>query len=160
MNTQNNNAWWLRYLLVIIVSLILGAALGELDFFRKTNLGFLKLTAGKLVQFMGYSCALVMLWLLGQRAAHEMRSRGGWQAPASHFMVPLATLIVVPAAHPVLLLVLGGVLGPNLRKIYDWLFILGTLAAAAWLVMALFQRLDALQASLREQNQPPADTAG
>lgn len=151
MNSNHNTVWWLRYVLVIIVALILGAALGELGFFRTTNLGFLKLTAGKLVQFLGYSCALVMLWLLGQRAALEMAKRGDWQKPASHFMVPLTTVIVVPASHPVLLLVLGGVLGPNLRKIYDWLFILGTLAAAAWLVMMLFQRLDELQASLRQK---------
>ncbi len=148
---HKNNAWWIRYLLVIVVTLVLGAALGELNFFQKTSLGALKLSAASLVRFLGYGSALVLLWLLGQRAAQELQQHGGWHAQASHFVLPLATVIIVPAAQPVLLLVLGGLMGPDLRKIYDWLFILGTLAAAVWLVLALYQRLEPLLDSLRRE---------
>ena len=35
---NNNAAWWIRYLLVIVVTLVLGAALGELAFFQKTSI--------------------------------------------------------------------------------------------------------------------------
>lgn len=152
---KKNTAWWIRYLLVIVVTLVLGAALGELGFFQKTNLGVLKLNAASLVRFLGYGTALVLLWLLAQRAAQELKNQSGWQAQASHFVVPLATVIIVPAAQPVLLLVLGGLLGPDLRKIYDWLFILGTLGAAVWLVLSLYQRLEPLLESLRGEAQPP-----
>lgn len=148
-----NNAWWIRYLLVIVVTLVLGNALGELGFFQTTSLGVLKLSAANLVRFMGYGSALVLLWLLAQRAALELQNQGGWRVHASHFVLPLATVVIVPAAHPVLLLVLGGLLGPELRKIYDWLFILGTLSAAIWLVLALYQRLEALLVSLRGESQ-------
>lgn len=147
-------AWWIRYLLVILVTLILGAALGELSFFQKTSLGALKLNAANLVRFLGYGSALVLLWLLSQRTAQELRNLGGWQAQASHFMLPLATVIIVPAAQPVLLLVLGGLLGPNLRTLYDWLFILGTLGAAVWLVISLYQHLEPLLDSLRAATPP------
>ncbi len=146
---NNNAAWWIRYLLVIVVTLVLGAALGELTFFQKTSIDLLKLTAANLVRFLGYGSALGLLWLLGQRAAQELKNRGSWQVQASHFVLPLATVVIVPAAHPVLLLVLGGLLGTELRKIYDWLFILGTLAAAIWLVLSLYQHLEPLLESLR-----------
>lgn len=149
---SKHNAWWIRYLLVIVVTLVLGAALGELDFFQKTSLGALKLSAASLVRFLGYGSALVLLWLLAQRAAQELQQRGGWQAQASHFVLPLVTVIIVPAAQPVLLLVLGGLMGGDLRKLYDWLFILGTLAAAVWLVLSLYQRLEPLLESLRGES--------
>lgn len=152
---NNSAAWWIRYLLVIVVTLILGAALGELAFFQKTSIDALKLTAANLVRFLGYGSALVLLWLLGQRTAQELQKRDRWQEQASHFVLPLATVIIVPATHPVLLLVLGGLLGADLRKIYDWLFILGTLGAAVWLVLALYQRLEPLLISLRGDAQTP-----
>ncbi len=146
-----HHGWWIRYPLVIVVILVLGAALGELVFFQKTSISALKLSASHLVRFLAYGSALVLLWLLARRSVQELHARGGWQLPASHFVLPLAAVVIVPAAHPVLLLLLGGLLGPELRKIYDWLFILGTLAAAIWLVLALYQRLEALLAALRSQ---------
>lgn len=149
---NKSSAWWIRYLLVIVVTLILGTALGELSFFQKTHLGFLKLAAANLVRFLGYGSALMLLWLLARRAAHELAGQGGWKTHASHFVLPLVTVIIVPATQPVLLLVLGGLLGPDPRKIYDWLFILGTLGAAIWLVLSLYQHLEPLLDSLREQN--------
>lgn len=152
---NRSTTWWIRYLLVLIVALVLGAALGELSFFQKTSIGMLKLTAANGARFLGYGCALVLLWLLAQRAALELRSQGGWKEQAGHFVLPLATVIIVPSAYPVLLLVLGGLLGPDLRKIYDWLFILATLAAAVWLVLALYQRLESLLLSLRNEAQAP-----
>lgn len=152
---NNNAAWWIRYVLVIVATLVLGAALGELAFFQKTSIAALKLTAANLVRFMGYGSALMLLWLLAQRAAQELQQRGHWQQQASHFVLPLATVVIVPGAHPVLLLVLGGLLGLELRKIYDWLFILGTLAAAIWLVLSLYQHLEAMLESLRAPRPSP-----
>lgn len=151
----SHHGWWIRYPLVIVVILVLGAALGELAFFQKTSISALKLSASHLVRFLAYGSALVLLWLLARRSVQELHALGGWQLPASHFVLPLASVVIVPAAHPVLLLLLGGLLGPELRKIYDWLFILGTLAAAIWLVLALYQRLEDLLGALRS----PADTA-
>ncbi|MDA1116527.1 MAG: hypothetical protein O2979_00670 [Proteobacteria bacterium] len=146
-----NWGWLIQYLLVIMVALILGAAIGELDLFKKTALGAqkLKLTAASLAQFLGYGSALTLLWLLAQRAARELQSQVGCKRPVSFFVLPLATLIVVPAVHQIMLLVFGGLIGPELRKIYNWIFILGTTAAAIWLVVALFQHLEALIEELR-----------
>jgi hypothetical protein len=150
---NNNAAWWIRYLLVIVVTLVLGAALGELAFFQKTGISALKLTAANLVRFLGYGSALLLLWLLSQRAAQELDKQGGWRLQAGRFVLPLATVVIVPATHPVLLLLLSGLLGAELRKIYDWLFILGTLAAAIWLVLSLYQHLEPLLESLRKPSE-------
>ncbi len=150
---NNNAAWWMRYLLVIVVTLVLGAALGELAFFQKTSISVLKLTAANLVRFLGYGSALLLLWLLSRRAAQELDKQGGWRMQAGRFVLPLATVVIVPATHPVLLLLLGGLLGAELRKIYDWLFILGTLAAAIWLVLSLYQHLEPLLESLRKPSE-------
>lgn len=150
----SNVTWLIRYILVIVVALILAAAIGELELFKKTVIGApkLKLTAARLAQFLGYGAALTLLWLLAQRAAQEFHAQGGWQRPASYFILPLATLVVVPAAHQILLLVFGGMIGPDLRKIYDWIFILGTIAAAVWLAVALFQYLEPLLEELRSRS--------
>lgn len=155
---NNSAAWWIRYLLVIVVTLVLGTALGELGFFQKTSIDVLKLNAANLVRFLGYGTALALLWLLARRAGQVLKAHGGWQEHASHFVLPLATVVIVPAAHPVLLLVLGGLMGAELRKTYDWLFILGTLAAAVWLVLALYKRLEPLLLSLRAP--APSDRTG
>ena len=144
-----SGGWMIRYIVVIVVALILGAAIGELNLFQKTTLGSPKLTAANLVRFLGYGSALVLLWLLAQRAATELQTQGDWKTPASFFVLPLATVIIVPAAHQTLLLVLGGLMGGGLRKIYDWVFILGTIGSAVWLAVAMFQHLEALVDALR-----------
>jgi hypothetical protein len=146
-----NWAWLIQYVLVIVLALILGAAIGELDLFKKTALSApkLKLTAANLAQFLGYGSALALLWLLAQRAARELQSQDGWKRPVSFFVVPLATLIVVPAAHQILLLVFSGLIGPDLRKVYNWIFIIGTTASAIWLAVAMFQHLESLVEELR-----------
>ena len=148
---NKSGAWLIRYLLVIAVTLVLGTALGELNFFQKTSVAWLKLSAASLVRFLGFGSALALLWLLAQRSAEELKAGGGWQTHASQFVLPLVTVIIVPAAQPVLLLLLGGVLGTELRKLYDWFFILCTLAAAIWLVLSLYQRLEPLLESLRSE---------
>lgn len=149
----SGGTWMIRYIVVIVVALILAAAIGELDLFKRTAIGAakLKLTAARLAQFLGYGAALTLLWLLAQRASLELHSQGGWKRPASLFVMPLATLIVIPAAHQILLLVFGGLITGDLRKIYDWIFILGTTAAAVWLAAALFQHLEPLLEEMRSR---------
>jgi len=53
-------------------------------------------------------------------------------------LLPLATLVVVGSAHGVLLLVLDSLMDRTLHQIYDWLFIVGIIGSAAWLLVALF----------------------
>ena len=137
-------AWISRYVLVIVISLVLGGAIGEFSLFKQTALGTPKLTASALVQFMGYGGALLLLWLLGQRSANQFRQGGGKAAFLSFIIVPLVTLIVMAGAYSVLLTMLRPFLDASLRNIYNWVFVLGITASALWLAIALFHHSEPL----------------
>jgi len=141
-----NNSWnWVgRYVAVIVVTLILAAALGGMDLFSKTALFGGKLTASNLVRFLGYATALSAFWLLGQRATIFMRQQSGRWAVLQHLILPVVSLIFVASAYSVLLLVLKPFLDASLHNLYNWIFILAILAAAAWLVMAVLNQSSSL----------------
>lgn len=136
--------WVGRYVAVIVVSLILGAALGGMPLFAKTYLISGKLNAAQMVRFLGYSTALVALWILGQQLTAVLRQHTGRWAALQNLVLPLVTLIVVSAMYSVLLLVLAPVLDATLYKIYDWTFVLAIIACAIWLIMAVLGQSDAL----------------
>ncbi len=114
----NTNWNWLgRYVAVIVVSLILGAALGSMPLFAKTYLISSKLSAGQVARFLGYSTALVAFWILGQQLAAVLRKQAGRWAVLHNLILPAVTLIVVSAMYSVLLLVLVPMLDATLYKI-------------------------------------------
>ena len=137
-------AWISRYVLVIVISLVLGVVIGEFSLFKQTTLGTPKLNASALVEFMGYGGALLLLWLLGQKAARQFREGGGKAAFLSYIIVPLVTLVVVAGAYTVLLGILRPFLDGSLKNIYNWVFVLGITISALWLVVSLFQRSEPL----------------
>lgn len=141
----NTNWNWLgRYVAVIVVSLILGAALGSMPLFAKTYLISSKLSAGQVARFLGYSTALVAFWILGQQLTAVLRKQAGRWAVLHNLILPAVTLIVVSAMYSVLLLVLMPMLDATLYKIYNWTFILAIIACAIWLILAVLGQSDAL----------------
>lgn len=147
MNSARSNANWNwvgRFVAVIVVSLILGAALGSMPLFAKTYLISGKLSAGQIVRFLGYSTALAAFWLLGQQLTAVLRKQAGRWAALQNLILPVVTLIVVSALYSVVLLVLQPLLDATLFKIYDWTFILAIIACAIWLIMAVLGQSDAL----------------
>ena len=131
-------SWLARYAIVVVVALVLGAALGAMDLFKETRVINRGLTASHLVRFLGYGGALTVLWLAAYRATSPLREHGErWRFLAA-MLLPLATLVVVGSAHGVLLLVLDPLMDRTLHQIYDWLFIVGIIGSAAWLLVALF----------------------
>jgi hypothetical protein len=150
-------AWMSRYILVIVIALVLGGVIGELVLFKQTTLGTPKLTASAIAQFMGYGGALLLLWLLGQRAAGRFRSDGGKAAFLSYIIVPLVTLIVVAGAYTVLLAILKPFLDAGLRNTYNWVFVLGITASALWLAIALFQHSEPLVDLFRSEGPDRSD---
>jgi amino acid permease len=143
-NDMNENWQWVgRYVAVILIAVILAASLGSMNLFESTKLGT-KLTAAHIVQFLGFGAGLAVFWLLGQRASIEFRKQGGKWEFLRHIVLPLVTLIVVASAHGVILLVLRTLMDAEQRNLYNWLFIGGIIAAAAWLVVALFNQSSSL----------------
>lgn len=141
---NENWSWTGRYVGVVVIAVLLAAALGSMDLFQGTTVLDKKLSASSIVRFLGYGTALVVLWLLARRAAMVLRAQSGRWSFLQYLLLPAATLIVVACAHSVVLLVLRPVLDASSRNVYNWLFIAGIIAAAAWLVMALFNQSSSL----------------
>jgi hypothetical protein len=141
--------WVGQYMVSILLALLLGAILGNLSLFQETALGDTKLSASRVVQFMGYGGALLLLWLLGQRAAMQLPEDGRGLSFLRHVITPLTTLIVVSAGYKVLLLLAGPFLDKTGKMIYNWVFVIGIVSAALWLTLAWFLKSAPLMESLK-----------
>lgn len=129
--------WIVRYAVVIVLAVVLAAALGEMALFKTTKLGKTGLHAGRLVQFLGYGGALLVFWLLAQRAACLLDEKDPRWSLIKNILVPVTTLIVVATAHGVMLLVLGPLMSKAWHQAFNWAFIGGIIVSAAWLLVAL-----------------------
>jgi len=149
MSNHINQNWnWVgRYVAVIVVSLILAAAIGNMDLFEKTFVIEGKLSASHLVRFLGYSTALGALWMLGRRATMALQQHGGRWSFMQHLFLPVVTLIVVASANSIALLVMKPMMNASLHNIYNWVFIIAILACAAWVVMAVLGQSASLTAA-------------
>lgn len=143
-------SWLVQYGSGIILALLLGAILGGIPLFKETSLGDTKLTASRIVQFMGYGSALLLLWLLGQRVAMELPEEGKGTSFLRQVIIPLVTLVVVSAGYKVLWLLVGPFLGQTGKTIYNWTFVVGIVGAAMWLAVAWFRHSPLLFESLQE----------
>lgn len=131
--------WVIRYVVVISLSLILAAALGHMALFERTRLGR-HLTAGHIVEFLGYGAALTLAWLLARRATLTVRQQGGKALAAQHLILPITSLVVAAVANQVLLLLIRPFIGATAITVINWLFIILIVACAAWLVLAVFDK--------------------
>lgn len=131
-------SWSLRYAVVIVLALVLAAALGEMDLFKTTRFGKTGLNASRVVQFLGYGGALLVFWLMAQRAEALIPGQDERWRLFKSILLPVATLIVVACAHSVVLLILGPLMSKAWVPAYNWAFIAGIILSAVWLVAALF----------------------
>ncbi len=149
--------WVVRYALVLLIALLLGAGIGELTVFKQTTLGTPKLSAAALARFLGYGGALVIFWMMGQRASNELRAEGTRTASVGLLLLPLTTLIALAAGYDVLLVILRPFLSATPKDIYNWLFVIAILGSAIWLVAALYRHADGIVEIL--QDVPPLSRA-
>jgi TRAP-type C4-dicarboxylate transport system permease small subunit len=129
-------AWAGQYLIAMVLAAMLGSILGGMQLFRETGIGTTGLTASNLVRFLAYGSAVVLFWLLGRTAARQIPEDGKGLSSARQVVEPLVTLIVVIVGHGVLLLLVGPFLGETGRTVYNWIFVLGIVGAALWMVWA------------------------
>jgi hypothetical protein len=74
--------------------------------------------------------------LLARAAARQISEDGKGLSFVRHVIEPLGTLIAVSVGYQVLLLLAHPFLGKTGTTVYNWVFVLGILAAALWLVWA------------------------
>jgi len=151
---MNKWMWIGKFLIVIAAALVLGEVLGSLALFKSATLGTAKVTAGSLVRFIAHAGALVLTFMLGQRLTEQIRALGGGMARLADPVLALVTLIITVSAYVVLISFSAPFLGEGVRTMLDWVFILGILAAAVWLVWALFQNSEAVMEAIGKSRQP------
>jgi hypothetical protein len=127
-------SWVIRYLVVIAAALILAAVFGDMALFKTTRFGKTGLNAARVVQFLGYGGALLVLWMLAQRVAEELP--GHWNVLKST-LLPLTTLIVVAVGQSVLLRLVGPLMKRHGHQIYNWGSIGLIIVCAVWLLAAV-----------------------
>ena len=130
--------WLVQYGGTIILALGFGALLSQVPLFYETTLGTPKLRASQGVQFLGFSGALIVFWQLGQRMANEFSTLCPNLRFLGPVMMPFTTLLVLIASHPVGGLVLNPFLGKTGKVVYNWLFVIGVVSAALWVVIAWY----------------------
>jgi serine/threonine-protein kinase len=141
-------SWVGRYLAVVLSAVVLAAVLGGMNLFETTTVMNGRLSAAHIVKFLGFGGALVVCWLFAQRATVLLARQGGRWGFLQHLLLPVASLIVVASAHRVLLLILRPVMDSGVRNAYDWVFIVAIIAAAGWVVSALFHQSSSLTQAL------------
>ena len=149
--------WLVQYGVTIALSLGLGFLLSQVPVFHETILVSTKLRASQCVQFLGYGGALFVLWRFGQRLAVELPAlcpKMGFLCPV---MMPLTTLIVVTASHPVCGQVLNPFLGKTGKGVYNWLFVIGIVSAALWLVLSWFRKAAPLLQAWEDEPDPSSN---
>ena len=146
--------WVGHYAVGILIALLLGAILGSLPLFHQ-SLFPSKLRASDVVSFMGYGGALLMFWLVGQRAAAQLEEQEKTLAFLRPLIMPVVQLIVLSLGYMVLLLVIGPFLDQTAKSIYNWIFIIGIVGASLWLTFAWLRQSVPLLESLGQA--PVAD---
>jgi hypothetical protein len=133
---SDRSIWLIRYIVVLVLAVILGATLGEMSLFKTTKLAK-GLNAGHFVQFLGYSGALLVFWLLARRVETVLDGKDPRWNAIKCILVPLATLIVVACGQAVLLLVLGPLMNRTWQHGYNLVAIAAIILSVVWLLAAL-----------------------
>ena len=147
---MNSWGWVGKYVIVIIVALLLGVALGNLALFKNAALGNPKLTAALLVQFITHMAALVLLWTLGWRSAEQMRESGQRLSVVAMIVLAFITLIITAVGYVVLSSFITPFIAKGVKEVVNWVFILGVLTAATWFILVLFAGAEDLIAAVRD----------
>lgn len=135
---MKTRTWTMEYGVAIALAVVLAAVLGHLPLFREATVG--KLHASDLVQFLGYSGALVIGWFGARQLGLHPPDEWKWLAPYRAMILPVVTLVTVVIAYLVLLFVCQPFLGKTGRAIYNWVFVIGIVGVSAWLIITWVQK--------------------
>ncbi len=147
-------SWMVQHVVAIALALILGFLLGQIPLFSETPLGSPKLRAAHWLQFFSVGGALFLLWRIGQRLAIELPTLCPRMMFLGPMIVPVTTLMVLVASHPVCGQILRAFVGKTGKGIFNWLFILGMVSAALWVILAWFLKAAPMLQAWEKASEP------
>ncbi len=130
--------WMMEYGVGIVLAVLCALVLGHLSLFREAAIG--KLHASDLAQFIGFGGAMVLAWLGARQLAMEPPEDWKWLVPYKAMILPIITLAMVGVAYGVLLFACEPFLSKSGKEIYNWVFVVGILAACIWVVVTWMQK--------------------
>ncbi len=130
--------WMMEYGVAMILAVLCALILGHLPLFREATVG--KLHASDLVQFIGYSGAMVLTWIGARQLAADPPEDWKWLTPYRALILPVATVVMVGLAYRVLLYACEPFLSKSGKVIYNWFFVVGLIASCTWLIMTWIQK--------------------
>lgn len=130
---MNARKWTMEYGVAVILAVLFAMILGHIPLFRETTVG--KLHASDLVQFIGYGGALLIAWFGARQLAAELPDDWKWVLPYRALILPLTVLAIMALAYDVVLYVCGPFLSKSGKALYNWTFIVGIVAASAWIIL-------------------------
>jgi hypothetical protein len=130
-------SWVIRYLVVIAAALILAAVFGDMALFKTTRFGKTGISAARLVQFLGYGGALLVLWMLAKRVAEVLPDHGGAWSVLKSTLLPVTTLVVVAVGQSVVLRLAAPLMKKQWLPFYNWVWVGLIIVCAVWLLAAL-----------------------
>ena len=125
--------WVMKYGVAMWLAFVFALILGQVPLFRTTMIG--KLHASDLVQFAGYSGALVMAWLGVRRLAAAPPDDWTRLHSFRGVVLPLATLLTVSLGYVVTLFIADPFLGKTGKTVYNWMFITGIVSSCVWCIL-------------------------
>ncbi len=139
--------WMMEYGVAAALAFLLAMILGQIPLFRETAMG--KLRASDLVQFVGYSGSLVIVWLGARELAHDPPEEWRWIAPFQGVILPFVTLLAVGIAYGVLLYPLEPFLGKPGKVMYNWIFIVAIVTDSVWLILSWIRKCVPVVSSMK-----------
>ncbi|MFN0318144.1 MAG: serine/threonine-protein kinase [Burkholderiales bacterium] len=150
--------WAARYALGIVMALVLGGIIGQIELFARVDISRYDLTAADIARFLGFGAALALLGYMGLRAARQLCDIGGNAERLGAVLRPLTALVMASAGYRVSLILMDPVLSHHARNVHDWIFVLSIAGAALWLAVTIFQQSDRLNALFNLQPKTPGST--
>lgn len=138
--------WMVEYGVAVVLTVLFSIVLGHIPLFQGTSVG--KLRASDLVQFLGYGGALAIAWSGARQLANDPPEDWKWLTPFRPLVLPLTALMTAAVSYSVLLLVAGPFLGKTGKGIYNWMFIVGMVTSAAWLISTWIRKCAPLVGSM------------
>lgn len=135
---MNARKWMMEYGVATVLTSLFAVILGHIPLFREATIG--KLHASDLVQFIGYGGALVIAWFGARQLAIVPPDDWRWLMPYRALILPITTLGIMAISYGVLLYVFGPFLSKSGKGIYTWMFIIGIVAASAWLIVTWLRK--------------------
>ncbi|HEY6085164.1 MAG TPA: hypothetical protein VIU63_07190 [Nitrospira sp.] len=130
--------WMMEYGVAIVMSALCAVILGHLPLFREAAVG--KLHASDLVQFIGYGGAMVLAWFGARQLASDPPDDWKWLMPYRTLVLPVTTLMMVALAYSVLLYACEPFLSKSGKEVYNWIFVIGIIAACTWCILTWVQK--------------------